>query len=92
MPPAHSASAVLRRKVLEHLRRYRITTKDTLELDIFAGERGKSFNNVMYRGLVKKGLVESHELAGSRVYFQLTAAGAREVEAPADTAKPLAAG
>ncbi len=78
--------------MLDHLKRYRITTKETLELALFTGERTKSFNNVIYRGLIKKGLLESRELSGSRVFFQLTEQGTREAEAPADAAKPLTAG
>lgn len=83
-------SSILRAQVLDHLKRYRVTTKDMLNRSVFLTQDDrKQYQNVIHRTLMKKGLIESHEFRGAAVYYQLTAQGAREIDAPPDAHKPL---
>ena len=90
MPPT---SSTLRAQVLDQLKRYRVTTKELLERVVFlTPEDRKHYQNVIHRTLMKKGLIESHAFRGATVYYQLTAQGAREIDAPPDAHKSLSLG
>lgn len=88
-PP--SRSAALRVQVLDHLARYVITTREILERVIFRSEEDlKSFENVIHRMLMGKGLLKSEKLLGGpRVYYQLTEEGAADADAPPESHKAL---
>jgi len=78
-------------RVLHHLKRQHITTRETLLRLLFHDAKGASaFNNVLYRNLTQRGLVRTVPLGiAKQVYFQLTEAGAVAADAHRSVTRDL---
>lgn len=75
-------------QILEHVKRYRITTSDILQGLFFAENQPGSVKNVLKR-LKNDDYLQSQPLFQKRVYYQLTAKSARYLGETEDAAKPL---
>ncbi len=78
-------------RVLQHLRRYRLTTTPVLDRLYFAGTKNNEARKSVLKELTKQALVVSAPLhaTGREVYYQLTPKGAERVGAPRSFGEPV---
>ncbi len=75
-------------EILDHLKRYRLTTRDVLHRLFFDGSEINAVSKVTSR-LIKNGYLNSHPLDTSKVYFTVGPESCRLLGLPLRKSKPL---